>query len=329
MPTVRASLPGHEHQVKQHTSSASRSVQKAPDPLLVQQSSGSGDTLPASTTPAAEPRRFHLTKSASSLSLRHQTPSSGIQKHRKSRRNDVAVFIEKSKEKFRPKTTRGNSAVTSQRQSQITGDSMPTSAAGRLEDDRPRRRPNATAAERRWRAENWGNNSSTRTPREVPSREGRTIHEPSNKWDYNSTELAEQLQQIALQEPGNTNGTSVAAGDVLSSSNAKVKPKAPPPRYRDRQAPANVGAADEMEAESDVEDESDYVYDTFMRQVGPSNNDMSTSSTDPLQGLDLSNFGILYIPQKDEEVWETYGVDDDSDKDWNSEEEDENGTSYL
>lgn len=326
VPTVRASLPGEEYQEKKHISYASRSVQKPTHSSLVQQTFESSDALLASTTPAAEPRRFHLTKSASPLSLRHQTPSSGIQKHKKSRRNDLAVFIEKSKDKLRPKkTSRGNSAVTSHRQSQITGDSMPTLAAVQPEEDQPRKRPNATAAERRWRDENWGDNTSTRAPREVPAREGRPIRELPNKWDYDSVELAEQLRQVALEESGITNGTSVAAGNVLSSPNANIKPKAPSLRYRDRQAQANVDVADDMEAGDDVYDETSYVYDTFIRQVGPSDNVVSTASTEPWQGLDLGKIGILVIPQEYEELWETYGEDDESDKDWNSEEEDENG----
>lgn len=330
MPTVRASLPGEEYQVKQHTSTPSRAVQKVPDPLLVQKTFVSGDTLPASSIPAAEPRRFHLTKSASSLSLRHHTPSSGIQKHKKSRRNDLAVFVEKGKDKLRPKTPRGNSAVTSQRQPRTTGDSMPASAVVQPGEDKPRKRPNATAAERAWRAKNWGDDTSTTAPRERSAREGRTIHEPSNTWDYSSIELAEQLQRVALQESGYTNGASVAAGNVLSSPNAKIKPKAAPARFRDRQRQSNVDVANDngMGVENHVEDDSEYVYDTFVRQIGPSSRVAPTPSTDPLEGLNLGKVGILVILEADEGLWETYGEDDDSDRDWNSEEEDENGTLY-
>ena len=331
VPTVRASLPGEEDQIKQHTRSTARAVQNVPDPSsLAQQIPESGDTLSASSTPAVEPRRFHLTKSASSLSLRHQTPSSAIQKHKKGRRNDLAVFVEKSKDKSRPKTPRGNSAVTSQRQFRKPGDSMPPSAAVQPEEDKPRKRPNVSAAERKWRAENSGDHTLTRAPKEVPARTGRTIHDPPNTWDYNSIELAEQLHQIALQESGCTNGTSVAAGSVLSSPNAKIKPKAPPPRYHERQPQTHVDVADETKAEHDVEDDRDYVYDTYVRQVAPSGKVVPTSSTEHSEALDSGETaGILVINKEDQEVWESYGVDDDSDKDWNSEEEDENGTLYF
>ncbi|KAA6413702.1 MAG: hypothetical protein FRX48_02063 [Lasallia pustulata] len=331
VPTVRASLPGEEDQVKQHTRSTARAVENVPDPSsLVQQTPESDDTLPASSTPAVEPRRFHLTKSASSLSLRHQTPSSAIQKHKKSRRDDLAVFVEKSKDKSRPKTPRGNSAVSSQRQSRKTGDSMPPSAAVQLEEGRPRKRPNVSAAERKWRAEHSGDRTLTRAPKEVPARIGRTIHDPPNTWDYNSIELAEQLHQVALQESGCTNGTSVAAGSVLSSPNAKIKPKAPPPRYDERQPQTHVDVADATEAEHDVEDDKDYVYDTYVRQVAPSSKVVPTSSMDHSEELDSGKIaGILVINQEDQEVWESYGVDDESDKDWNSEEEDENAEDYY
>lgn len=329
VPTVRASLPGEENQVKKHISPTMNAVQNLLGPSLVRPGSGSGDTLLAPSTPAVEPRRFHLTKSASSLSLRHQTPSSGIQKHKKSRRNDLAVFVEKSKERLRPKTPRDNSAITSQRQSQIISDSMPTPAEVHPEEDRPRRRPNATTAERRWRTENWGDTTLTTAPREPPPREGRTIHEPSNNWDYSSVVLAEQLQQVALQESGYMNWSSVTTGNVLSSPNAKVKPKAPPPRYRDRHGQTNVDLDTDLVAETDAGDDTEYIYDTFVRQVAPSSHAVPTTSTDPLQGLNPGNFGILIVDEKYEKLWETYGEDDDSDKDWNSEDEDENGKFYF
>lgn len=329
MPTVRASLPGEEDEVKKRTSSASCAVQNLPGPSLVQQCSGSGDNLLAPSTPAAEPRRFHLTKTTSSLSLRHQTTSSGIQKHKKSRRNDLAVFVEKSKEKLRPKTPRGNSAISNHRQSHISSDSMLTTTEVQPEEDRPRRRPNATAAERRWRTENWGRTTPTTAPRELPPRGGQTIHDPSNTWDYNSVELAEQLQQVALQESQYMNGSSITTGNVLSNPNAKIKPKAHPLRFRDRQGQSNGDVANDLEAETDAEDDTEYVYDTFVRQDAPSSHAAPGTSTDPLQGLNPGNFGIMVIDEEYKELWETYGEDDDSDKDWNSEEEDENGKLYF
>lgn len=329
VPTVRASLPGEENQVKKHTSPTTRAVQNLPGPSLVRQASGSGDTLHPRSIPAVVPRRFHLTTSASSLSLRHQTPSSGIKKHKKSRRNDLAVFVEKSKERLRPKTPRRNSAATGQRRSTTTSDSMPTPVEVQPEGDRPRRRPNATAAERKWRTENWGDNALRTAPRELPPRKGRTINESSNNWDYSSVELAEQLQQVALQESGYMNWSSGTTGNVLSSPYAKVKPKAPPPRYRDREGQTNVDMDHDSEAETDAEDDTQYVYDTFVRQVASSNHAVPTTSTDPLQGLNPGNSGILVVDEKYEKLWDTYGEDDDSDKDWNSEEEDENGRFYF
>jgi hypothetical protein len=37
----------------------------------------------------------------------------------------------------------------------------------------------------------------------------------------------------------------------------------------------------------------------------------------------------VFITEEDQEIWETYAEDEDSEKDWNSEEEDENGTSCI
>ena len=327
VPTVRASLPGEEHQRRPPTNSTPYQVllQTSPEPSSIQRVPGSDDIIPEPSIPAAEPRRFHLTKSASSLSLRHQTPSSGIQRHKRSRRNDLAVFVEKSMDKIRPKSSRGNSAVAGHGQSQMTGDSTPNSTEMQPMEHKPRKRPNISAAEKKWRAETWGEKTPTKTPRVEPARGGRTIHDPSNNWDYNSIELAEQLQLVTLQESANMNGSIAAAGNALSSPNPKIKPKAPPLRYRDRQPRPDVGVDEEMETDNGMEDDTDYVYDTFVRQVGPSNVGSPAPSTDTLQALVYGKIGILVITEEDEAVWETYGEDDESDKDWNSEEEDENG----
>ena len=98
-------------------------------------------------------------------------------------------------------------------------------------------------------------------------------------------------------------------------SKLKYKPKVPPLRYKDRHPDKSTPQidVDMMDLDSD---EGDFVYDTYVRQPD------TAVSLDEMNG----NIGILVITEEDQEVWESYIEDEDSDKDWNSEEEDENGT---
>lgn len=66
--------------------------------------------------------------------------------------------------------------------------------------------------------------------------------------------------------------------------------------------------------DDDDDDEADYVYDTYIRRP-----------TDPAASVDRRKIGVIVITQEDETLWETYGVDEGEDEDWDSAEEDENG----
>jgi len=78
--------------------------------------------------------------------------------------------------------------------------------------------------------------------------------------------------------------------------------------------------AEDVEMLDDVDDD-DYVYDTFMRY----------SEAKPLHVVDTTAaIGFLVIPEEDEELWEIYGEDEgDSDQDWDSEQDDENGECWT
>lgn len=95
----------------------------------------------------------------------------------------------------------------------------------------------------------------------------------------------------------------------------KYKPKSPPLRYKDRH-PDTVTIEVDTEMMDVDSDDGDFVYDTYVREPD------TAVSIDEMNG----NIGILVITEEDQEVWESYIDEDDSDKDWNSEEEDENGT---
>lgn len=186
-----------------------------------------------------------------------------------------------------------------------------------------RRRPNATAAERKWRAENWTNSVLPNKQNEPGSKSESNVNAPSHLWDHESLELAEELHRIALEE---TN----ASKDALKHSvpQLKTKPKLPKPRRAVAQQTIEGPHREEIMVNDMASDEDDdYVFDTYVRSNAHSINvsDPSRRLPDPLEGIDHSNVGILVIEEGEEEdLWEALG-DIDSDPDWNSEEEDENG----
>ncbi len=272
------------------------------------------------------PRRFHFIKHSSYASLHTTGPAKRVEKHRKSRRGDLPVFVEEtgstSQRRIDPETSTeiGN---------ETRKDHVNSPPAAQILEQRQRKRPIVSAVEQKWRMENWA--KSTIADRDVQgkSKSAQSIHEPSSQWDYNSEILAAQLQQVASQE------TKIATANWKDARNApqlKVQPKSPKPRQPIVQQHADAFGEDVSIMDiSEDGNEDEYVYDTYIRSAGrlagasgkPSEGDMGR-----LQCIDHSKIGILIIAEEDQEEWETFAeVDLDSDKDWNSEEEDENGSS--
>ena len=85
-------------------------------------------------------------------------------------------------------------------------------------------------------------------------------------------------------------------------------------------APTQHNAVDEDVAMQDADD-SEYVYDTFIRQS------TEPSALDP-NGMAISadRVGYLVLGEGDDELWHVYPDDgEESEKDWDSEQDDENG----
>ena len=188
----------------------------------------------------------------------------------------------------------------------------------------PRKRPNATLEERKWRAENWNKlvepKHDTRTDLESDQKV-----ELAGKWNVESSELAEQLQQIALQE---IQAKEQRARVKSSHRQLKTQPKPPKPSQPIMQQATDACSGDVAMADSDVlDEESNYVFDTYVRSSAQplGTGESAELHVGPLQGIDHGSIGIIVIDDDEEELWETYGEVQESDPEWNSEEEDENG----
>ena len=269
-----------------------------------------------------KPRKFHLVKSHAPRSSPFLVPKTFAQKHRRNRQKDLAVFVERTEIIRRAKQSSDVSRLSIGEPGSI-GNGV-GSDVSQLE--KPHKRPNATAAERKWRTENWAKPSKRNEINGNLTRTAENIGEPSSQWNYESTRLAEQLQEVALEEIRASEGR---AKGLSGGGNLKVKPKPPKPRQPRTEDLADDGSGDGITSDIiDPDDYGDYVLDTYVRSgtqfLGAT--EPAKSYRDSLQGIDHGNIGILVIEDEEEEaLWEAFAEDQESDPEWDSEEEDENG----
>ncbi len=268
-----------------------------------------------------EPRKFHLTNATLSANSQHHISKAPSEKQRKSRKQQLAVFVEKT----------GKALKAQQAHKDGTGDRDAYAQTTVVEEQegqrpqRPRKRPNATAAERKWRTDNWGRPVEPNRDVARKAKSAQSVNEPSDQWDYESPQLAGQLQQIALEEIQAQEKQS----NNLNPPQLKTQPKPPKPRpSRSQQSVDNHSTDNVMIDAADIDEDSLYVFDTYVRSSAGQDgaNDNVDLNIEALRGMSSGNFGIIVIDDDQEELWETYGQYQESDVEWNSEEEDENGS---
>ncbi|KAF2714736.1 hypothetical protein K504DRAFT_366358 [Pleomassaria siparia CBS 279.74] len=125
-----------------------------------------------------------------------------------------------------------------------------------------------------------------------------------------SEDLVRQFEKFSDQVAREDSGVPSSA---LSPSRRNPKPKAPKQRFKDRH-PNGADDADAMEIDTD-----EYVYDTYVREmVFP---DANGKMPEP-QGT----IGFIVIAEEDEEWW---NGDDESDREFDTDDEDENAEDYY
>ena len=278
---------------------------------------------PDSAGHSVKPRSFRLVKSPSCKSLRHSTLSGGIQKF-KSRRSDLAVFVEKAKDMFQPSNLHNlASVVSSERCQEIMKNELSIKNGPKPSQ---RKRPNATTEERRWRLENWSKEIKKSVAPDTIARQ--MVKNPLLRWDQDSMPLARQLHEIAIQEI-ETTGKSVGPG----KSDIQPKPQLKHPLLQsqnDQVHQPDSTPEEIMKTSSQDDDEMDYVYDTYVRHdidAAKPTSEVLEPYAHLTEAVVSTKIGVLMILEEDQELWEAYGEEPESDKDWNSEEEDENGMS--
>ncbi len=271
---------------------------------------------------ALKARKFRLVKNPSPMSSPFLVPKTTAQKHRKNRGKDLAIFVERTEiirnEKRLAHISRPGSGK------QIHTDKGEKNDVPQPE--KPRKRPNATAAERRWRTETWANPPKPNGVNGELTRTAESINEPSSQWNYDSIRLAEQLQSVALEE---IRGMEEHAKMVNGSGKLKIKPKPPKPRQPRTEELAHDGNGNDIMTDPiKLDDDGDYVLDTYIRSSSQpfGITEPAEPYLDSSRSVDYGKIGILVIEDEEEEaLWEAFAEDQASDPEWNSDEEDENG----
>ena len=155
------------------------------------------------------------------------------------------------------------------------------------------KRPKVTEAEREWRKKAWAQDENSEIPREKDQ-------QVVNEMQAFAKEVKEQELQDALAM------TTVEAMPYVTP------PRAPKAWYKDGHPPKEL--LDEDADVMDLDSESDYVYDTYVRHLVPTSEMHMHNS-----------IGHLVIPEEDQELWETYIEEGEEDKEFDTDDEDSNG----
>ena len=252
-------------------------------------------------------RRFHLSEARTEQSASRLSVPGAIQR----KRPYLATFEEERDGLARKlKKPRSIKDFRGSDQSALVNTNNKPTVEGQIQDVKvdtaPRKRPKASEAEKKWRAQTWTNDRQTEDL-EGPS--ATSICSPS---------LAEQLREMAMEE--HHKFISKERPTTNQAPKLKHQPKSPPPRIKAREELVASDSDDEML--DAATDEEDYVIETYIRQP-----------KDLLTGMDgetlksdggLLGVGYLVISPEQEELWETFLEDEEKEGDWDSEDEDSN-----
>ncbi|KAG8531567.1 uncharacterized protein KY384_003197 [Bacidia gigantensis] len=261
-----------------------------------------------------EPRRLHLTR-VSDKDAPRLTP-----KHAKHRIDRLAVFVEKLE--------RRHGATDASRVLEMLGESVQhenESGNERVGRSAHRKRP-AMKATKVAREEGVRSHAFDMTKTFCDGK----FKKLPNQWDIGSEELARYLQTVALEESAlRPNEEHPSPGKPI----LKFPPKRPPPRKDTAKRQGDAIAREspiENENNTIKLDECDFVFDTYVKADPPEMKDRPQSSAELfLTEIDMDKVGILIIEDEEEVLWEAFGEVDDSDAEWDSEQDDENGLTSL
>ncbi|KAL9019232.1 MAG: hypothetical protein Q9185_003477 [Variospora sp. 1 TL-2023] len=269
-----------------------------------------------------EPRKFHFTRTTTPVRI----PSvlySGIQKCRKKHDKTLAVFMERTKDLDWSQGRMTDSSDSEGKRNRLDN------IVARLvaQPSSPSKRPLASPAERMWRDQTWKQSPGNKARKSPAATRGQETDSMAH-----SLHLASRLQKFAL-DVSRTESEALALHERAS---AQFKPGSPKPRpWMGRTEAANETRHDpEHATDSSVVQKKDldnFVFDVYVRQVeeksGEASNELFNAT---LEATIPEKVGLLVVADEDEETWELYGNEDQSNGDeWDSEEDDENAEGYY
>ncbi len=232
-------------------------------------------------------RRFHLARHAIvPVSFKN---SSGVRKHKQRDRSRLATVVEK------------HVSLSTEDSMRMPQKSYPIDRILADKDLHSQNTPkqeesSLVGAEKRLPSKPTNTSTKVGTFVRFPegiARTGNSISEHPSTWNYDSDQLADELAAFAL-ELDNADG-------LKGNQEQKVD---------------LLGRYSPIIADSDMEVDDEYVYETFIRVP---RSELSHNYEDPTR-----NIGTLFIDEEDEELWKAYAEDDD-DSEWDEEDADSNG----
>ncbi|KAL8823459.1 MAG: hypothetical protein Q9191_005838 [Dirinaria sp. TL-2023a] len=311
VPTVKATLPGAEYVTR---------IQEKPflDESTIPDGQGSPVTtknlngrLQRAVAPSRT-RRFHLTRGAF-LSPSHVEAGHGVSKRKAKTPSRSPVFVEKkTKELF----LRAQSSEHINQQRDLGDPARPLFVRDDKAPGTLSKRPNATEEEIAWTklADVSKNNS-----------------EQAHTAGAEQLAVTEEMLDIVIK-------MSEAAQDVAAPTGFQptltVKANSPArPSQRTLQPSDATQDAELMDVGVIMANDDVYVYDTYLRAAENRENvtlDVfdGPGRTAPLS-MQADKVGILVIDEQNEQNWEEFLEDAPSDKDWDTDDDDENAEDYY
>lgn len=213
------------------------------------------------------------------------------------------------------------------------------------------KRPSASAKEKAWRKDTWGKAETAGHWKAETWQREEGQREPEGQEPSPSQDLVDQLTAMADEEAAREEAEAarqqrqrqqqMLQDQQLQQQQEKPRvksvPKMPVQRFRERNpeefaartAAASNGNANgqyDVEMDIDASDDDDYVYDTYVRTKEPVMLPSSvTGDGDNDNEQNSASFAYLVITEQDQPFWETYFEDEESDKEFDTDDEDENG----
>ena len=274
-------------------------------------------------------RHFHLVKGAYASS-NHVSAGSRIGKSGKKDKMAVALFTERHAAHALQLLDQDQSSKSSA--ADVHGlENSPAQCMNSISSEtRTYKKPNATIQEVKWRAKTWKKQAQIDKNgdmvAEIPQR---SMSIPNSYGDY-SLELAMQLQEFALQE---THASTSQISAKQPKAQLKFQPKPARARLGRMEVPVEEKHNKQNVPSPDVaESDECFVYDTFVRSKGLNQMDFSDetlTSNQVTQRPRSREVGFLIIQEQDEEEWQEYAEEIESEREWDTDDEDENGKQSL